>query len=176
MTGSGKILGIILILAGIAIAVIGSLWLLAGKTAEQISAAGVMLGLGLLVIIIVLPLIAAGTYFFVRGGSEAREFAEMDRQRKLLNIVTTRGQVRVSDLALELKMSRSEVKDAVYDLVGKELFVGYIDWKEGVLYAKEAAQMTTGKCPSCGAPRTLAGKGVVKCEYCGADLFVPATT
>ena len=132
--------------------------------------------MGLLALFIVIPLIAAGTYFWIKGGAEAREYAELDKERKMLGIVSARGQVRLSDLALELNMSRTQVKEALYDLVGKELFVGYIDWKEGVLYAREAAQMTPGKCPSCGAPRSLVGKGIVKCEYCGAELFLPATS
>jgi hypothetical protein len=71
-------------------------------------------------------------------------------------------------------MSRSEFKDALYDLVGKELFTGYIDWKDGVLYARQAGELNTGKCPNCGAPRAMAGKGVIKCEYCGAETFLPA--
>lgn len=168
-------LGLILIATGVAAATIGGLWLMSGTTTERLSTPGAILGVGLLVLFIVIPLIAAGTYFWIRGGAEARDYARLARERKMLSIVSARGQVRLSDLALELNTSRAEVKDALYDLVGKELFVGYIDWKEGVLYAREAAQMTTGKCPSCGAPRSVAGRGIVKCEYCGAELFLPAS-
>ena len=84
----------------------------------------------------------------------------------------SQGRVRVSDVALELNASRDQVRDYIYDLVGKGLFTGYIDWKEGVLYAKEAAEMETNKCPNCGAAREFVGKGIVKCEYCGAELFL----
>ncbi|MGQ9675917.1 MAG: hypothetical protein ACUVX1_09640 [Chloroflexota bacterium] len=174
MVGSGRIIGLILVVFGVAAAVIGSLWLMSGTTTERLSTPGAILGLGLLVLFVALPLIAAGVYFWIKGGAEATEQAQLDKERRILSAVTTRGQVRLAELALEMNMSRSQLKDAVYDLVGKELFVGYIDWKEGVLYAREAAQMNTGKCPSCGAPRSMAGKGIVKCEYCGAELFLPA--
>lgn len=174
MIGSGRIIGVILVVFGVAAAVIGGLWLMSGATTERVSTPGAILGMGLLVLFVALPLIAAGTYFWIKGGTEARESAQLDKERKILSAVTARGQVRLADLALEMDMSRSQLKDAVYDLVGKELFVGYIDWKEGVLYAREVAQMNTGKCPNCGAPRSLAGKGIVKCDYCGAELFLPA--
>jgi DNA-directed RNA polymerase subunit RPC12/RpoP len=78
----------------------------------------------------------------------------------------------ISSAAIELGLNRDQVKNYIYDLVNKGLFTGYIDWKSGTLYAKEAAEMQTNKCPNCGAPRELVGKGIVKCEYCGAELFV----
>jgi len=159
---------------GLAAGVLGGLWLLAGAMAGKATTPGLVMGLGLLVIVIVLPLVGAGAYFWVRGSGEAKEYAQLQREQQILNIINSRAKVRISDLALELGMSKSEVRNAIYDLVGKELFTGYADWKEGVLYAKDVAQMQLGQCPNCGAPRTVAGKGVVKCEYCGAELFLPA--
>jgi DNA-directed RNA polymerase subunit RPC12/RpoP len=67
----------------------------------------------------------------------------------------------------------AQVKNYIYDLVGKGLFTGYIDWQSSTLYAKEAGAMQSTKCPNCGGVRELVGKGVVKCPYCGAELFLP---
>ena len=33
--------------------------------------------------------------------------------------------------------------------------------------------VVTGKCPNCGAPQVVGGKGVIRCEYCGAEFFLP---
>jgi ribosomal protein L37AE/L43A len=70
-----------------------------------------------------------------------------------------------------------QIKKYVYDLVGKGLFTGYVDWKAGRLISQDATLLAnkirdTGKCPNCGAPLSLAGKGLVKCDYCGAEFFL----
>jgi ribosomal protein S27E len=35
--------------------------------------------------------------------------------------------------------------------------------------------VVSGKCPNCGAPQVVAGKGVIRCDYCGAEFFLPKT-
>jgi len=45
-------------------------------------------------------------------------------------------------------------------------------WDEGTLYSREAAQLHGHKCPSCGGAVELAGKGVVGCPFCGAEIFL----
>jgi len=87
-------------------------------------------------------------------------------------MVLTQGRLAVADAALELDVTRDEVKAFVYDLVGKGLFTGYINWSDGILYARDASEMRTNKCPNCGGVRELVGKGVVRCPYCGSELFL----
>jgi DNA-directed RNA polymerase subunit RPC12/RpoP len=41
-----------------------------------------------------------------------------------------------------------------------------------VLYSVEAAKLTGNKCPNCGAEQQFAGKGVIKCQYCGSEVFL----
>jgi len=163
---------LILILAGLALGVVAGLWLLSSVASGQLQITGFILGLALVLIVLVAPTLGGGTFLLIRGREEAREFVEVEKEKRVLNMVQTQGRVRVSDVALELNVSRDQVKDYIYDLVGKGLFTGYIDWKEGVFYAKEAAEMETNKCPNCGATREFVGKGIVKCEYCGAELFI----
>ncbi len=172
MIGQGRLTGLILILVGLALGVVAGLWLLSNVASGQLQITGFILGLALVLIVLVAPTLGAGTFLLIRGREEAREFAQVEKEKRVLNMVQTQGRVRVSDVALELNVSRDQVKDHIYDLVGKGLFTGYIDWKEGVLYAKEAAEMETNKCPNCGATREFVGKGIVKCEYCGAELFL----
>ncbi len=172
MIGQGRVVGVILILVGLVLGVVAGLWLLSNVASGQLQTTGFILGLALVLIVLVAPTLGAGAFLLIRGREEAREFAEVEKEKRVLNMVQTQGRVRVSDVALELDVSRDQVKDYIYDLVGKGLFTGYIDWKEGVLYAKEAAEMETNKCPNCGATREFVGKGIVKCEYCGAELFL----
>ncbi|MCJ7668795.1 MAG: hypothetical protein MUP04_11075 [Anaerolineae bacterium] len=171
MIGQGKVVGIILAFVGLALGAAWAVWLAITIAACDLQPGGAACGVGFL-LVIVLPFLAAGGYLLIRGREEAREFAEVEKEKRVLNMVQTQGRTRVSDVALELNVSRDQVKGYIYDLVGKGLFTGYIDWKEGVLYAKEAAEMETNKCPNCGATREFVGKGIVKCEYCGAELFL----
>lgn len=169
---SGKIVGIILILVGLSICLVGSLFLGSGFAAGKTDLPATILGFALLLVILVLPLVSGGAFLTIKGQQEAKALAEMEKERKILNMVQTQGKVVLSSVALELQCSMDQVKNYIYDLVGKGLFTGYIDWQSGILYAKDAASMQTTKCPNCGGIRELVGKGVVKCPYCGAELFI----
>jgi len=88
--------------------------------------------------------------------------------------VKSRGQVRVDDLALEMNISRDEIKDIVHRLVGLQVFSGYINWNEGgVLYSQDASQLRElDKCKNCGGEIKLAGRGVATCPFCGTEYFL----
>jgi hypothetical protein len=169
---TGRVLGGILFFAAFAILVVSTLWLLVGRMGESLTTAAAVLGFGIVLVVLVLPLAGGGIYLFRQGTAEAKELAEIAKERKILNIVSTQGQVQIADAALQAGLSREQVKQYLYDLVGKGLFTGYVNWKDGILYARSAGDMQTTKCPNCGATRSLVGKGVVQCEYCGAELFV----
>ncbi len=172
MLGSGKIVGVILIGIALVIEVLAALWLLGNIAEGKLQPAAFVLGLGLSQAL-ALPLFGVGGFMIVKGRQEESEFAEIDKERTILNMVQTRGTVKIADIALEQKLTRDQVRNYVYDLVGKGLFSGYINWNDGVLVSKQASEMQTTKCPNCGGERQLVGKGVVKCPYCGSELFVP---
>jgi hypothetical protein len=122
-------------------------------------------------LIVASPLLGLGIYTLIKGRGEAGEDARIAKQRKLLNLVQTQGQVNLSIAAVELNLPRDEVKALVYDLVGKQLFSGYVDWDAQVLYSVDAGKIKGGKCPKCGGALEVAGKGLVKCPYCGSEVF-----
>jgi len=170
MVGQGRIIGGLMIVAAIALMLVIGAWLVANLSEGTLRVSGAVFGV-VLVLIVVAPLLGGGAFIFFRGTEEARQFAEVAKERKILNMVLTRGQIRISDAALEMDLTRDKIKEYIHDLVGKGLFTGYINWNDGVLYAKEASEMRQ-KCPNCGGELELAGKGVFECPYCGTEIFL----
>ncbi len=169
--GQGKTLGLILIFAGLVIGLVGTVWLGTSFSSGALQAGGFTLGLAVLTVL-VLPFLGVGVVLLVRGRAEGRDMARVALERRLLNMVLTQGRLPVAEAALQLNLSRDQVKAHIYDLVGKGLFTGYVNWNDGILYARQAAEMQTTKCPNCGGERELVGKGVVRCPYCGSELFL----
>ncbi len=169
MPGQGRTLGFILLAIAVIVFLVAVGWLLT----EQTSAGGRVLGLLIVLLVFVLPLGGGGLYLLTKGRQESVEYAEIAKQKKILNMVLAQGKVTLSEVALELNAPREKVEDYVRDLVGKNLFSGAINWQDGVLWSKQASQMKADrKCPNCGGQVELAGKGVIKCPYCGSEVFL----
>jgi DNA-directed RNA polymerase subunit RPC12/RpoP len=170
----GRTLGVILVLVGVGICALVSLFLGSGLATGQLSPAGAALGFGLFAGVPLVLFGGAGAYLFLRGQAEERELAAIRKKERLLGLIGAQGQVSLGRAMLELKMSRDEIQNAIYELVNQGLFAGYIDWSTQTFYSKDAAQVGSTKCPNCGGIREVAGKGIVRCPYCGVTLFIPA--
>jgi DNA-directed RNA polymerase subunit RPC12/RpoP len=169
MPGQGRTIGYILIAIAAVVLIIAAGWLLS----EEITAAGRILGLLIVLLVLVLPLGGGGVYLLSKGRQESTEYQEIAKQKKILNMVLAQGKVTLAEVALELGTPHDLVEDSVRDLVGKNLFSGAINWKDGVLYSKQASEMKADrKCPNCGGQVELVGKGVIACPYCGAEVFL----
>jgi tRNA(Ile2) C34 agmatinyltransferase TiaS len=124
-------------------------------------------------LVLVLPQLGVGAFMLWKGGQEAAATAQAGRQRQLLNIVQTRGQIAISDLVIEMKSSREEVERMLHELVGMGLFSGYVVWDEGMLYSRQAKELRQhDRCLNCNGELALAGKGVIRCPYCGTEYFL----
>lgn len=169
----GRTLGFILLAGGTLVAiVIGALMVIYSREGSLTGGAamlGFVLGFGVLV----LPQWAAGIYFLASGKREQESAARASDLRELLGIVKTRGKVHVDDLAIELKASRDNVHDMIHELVGMGLYSGYINWDEGMLYSSEASELRQlERCRHCNGQLELAGKGVIRCPYCGTEYYL----
>jgi DNA-directed RNA polymerase subunit RPC12/RpoP len=169
----GRLVGTILIAIALVAFLIAAALLIAQASTGETTITGAILGIFLVTIVLVLPLGGGGIYLLTRGRQETAEYADIAKEKKILNMVLTQGKVNLSEVSLELQTPRKQVDDYVRDLVGKNLFSGAINWQDGVLYSKQASQMKADhKCPNCGGTLELAGKDVIKCPYCGAEVFL----
>lgn len=165
-------MGLIMLGAGLILGIGFWAWLIQGIREDRIQGSGAIFGI-ILSLFLVIPLVGAGAYFIVKGNAEAKDLARVQEQRQLLDIVTTRGQVSIPDLVLELNSSRDKVQSDLNQLVGRGLFSGYVDWNKGMLYSVERSKLQgQQQCPNCGGTLELAGKGLVKCPFCSAEIFL----
>jgi len=168
----GRIAGIIFLVAALAVCLLGTAIVGASYLTENLTLAAAVLGLAIAAVI-ALPLAGVGVFIFMRGGQEAKTEAVAQKQRRLLDMVSTRGELAIADAAVELQAPRDEVKNWIYRLVGLGVFTGYINWDDGVLFSAQAAQLRDlTHCKKCGGEVKLAGKGIVKCPYCGTEYFL----
>ncbi|MFO7322773.1 MAG: hypothetical protein DIU68_013675 [Chloroflexota bacterium] len=169
---SSRLVGLLLTIAGVIVAVIAGLWIAQRVSNNDMPGDAAVLAAGVFFIPVAL-LVGFGIYMYVQGGARAREESEMQKQRQLLDILRSRGQVSVNNMALEMNVPVSTVQNMVHQLVGLQVFSGYVNWKDGVLYSAEASELRKlDKCKNCGGEITLAGKGIVACKYCGTEYFL----
>lgn len=173
MSGSGKTVGMIMIAAGVIIFLIVTLYIGSGLISGQTSGSATILGIGLFGVLPLLILGGIGAYLFTQGKREEQDLAGVRKKERLLGLIQAQGKAQLNSIMVELKMTRDEVKQDIYELVQQGLFTGYIDWSTNTFFSKDAAQVASNKCPNCGGVRELVGQGIVKCQYCGAELFIP---
>ena len=169
----GRILGIILIAGGIIVGIIITALMMVYSREGSLTAGAATLGWVLGIAVLVLPQLGIGAFLLWKGSQEAATAEKADKERELLNIVKSRGQVDIRDVAIEMQVSKDEVHDMLHDLVGMGLYSGYINWDEGVLYSSQASQLREiTQCKPCGGQPELAGKGVIRCPFCGTEYFL----
>ncbi|MCA9944152.1 MAG: hypothetical protein KC449_11755 [Anaerolineales bacterium] len=169
----GKTLGLILIAGGIIVGIIVTVLMVVYRGEGRLSAGGMALGITLGFLVLVLPQLGFGAFLLWKGGQDTAVAARAQEQRQLLDMVKTRGQIAISDLVIELNSNRETVQKNLYQLVGMGLFSGYVNWDEGMLYSRQAKELhQINKCEHCGGELELAGKGVIRCPFCGTEYFL----
>ncbi len=169
MIGSGRLVGTILMIGSIILWLGFVIWTFAES---NITSGGQALGI-FVASLAMAPVFGIGLYLFRKGTVEKEQFAVVEQEKTILNMVLTQGQVTVSEIMVELGLPREDVEAMIRDLVGKQLFSGAINWDKGILYSVESQALTEGRtCPNCGSTVEFAGKGLIVCPYCGSEVFL----
>lgn len=169
----GKVLGYILIAGGIVVGIVIVVLMGVYRSEGSLSGGAATLGTALGIIVLVLPQLGFGGFLLWKGGQETAVSEKANQQRQLLNIVKSRGQIHIGDLVIELGSTKDDVQNMIHQLVGMGLYVGYINWDEGVLYSKQAKELRElSNCYNCNGKLELAGKGIIQCPFCGTEYFL----
>jgi hypothetical protein len=160
---AGKLTGWVLL--GVGLAAGG--FLVSGLWEGKLQASGFTLG----AILFVLPFLAGGVYILLRSSEEAKTEEKVRREKEILSMLEAKGRVKISEICLDLHLDRPAVEGLLRDLVGKGLFSGSINWQEGLLVSAEAKTLAELKCPNCGGELQIAGKGMVRCPFCGSENY-----
>lgn len=168
-----KTLGYIFLGIAFVTLMIGAIFFGGGVTSGGLTASGAILGGAILFFVLVAPLTVIGIVTLTRAKNEQQGDEKAAELRKVLDMVSTRGTVNISDIVIETGSTTGEVQNMVYRLVGMGLFNGYVNWDEGKLYSMEASKLNElSFCKNCGGQIKLVGKGVSKCPYCGTEYFI----
>ena len=169
----GKNLGIVLIIGGLVVGGIIVALMTVYRNEGSLTSGAATLGIVLGLLVLSLPQLAFGAFLMLRGRAAAAVAATAGTQPQLLGMVKARGQVNMSDLALELQRPGDDVQRMLYELVNMGLYSGYINWAEGTLYSSQASELRElDRCKNCSGQLELAGKGVIRCPYCGTEYFL----
>lgn len=172
MIGGGRTVGTALMAVSAVLLIAFGAWVTVALNSSETSAGGMAIGI-VLALAVLGPVFGIGAYLFRKGTAEKAEFATVQQEKKILNMVLTQGKVSIPELVAELEAPREGVEDMIRSLVGKQLFSGAINWEKGILYSVESQALTADrKCPNCGGELTFAGKGLVVCPYCGSEVFL----
>lgn len=168
MRGGGRVVGLAIIVIA-AVLFVG--WTITVVTSGA-NVGGTALAL-FLALVVCAPVAGIGVYLLRKGTQEESEFAQVAKEKKILNMVLTQGQVSVHEIVVDMQEPRENIEDMIRNLVGKQLFSGAINWDKGILYSVESQALTDGrKCPNCGGEVEFAGKGVIVCPWCGSEVFL----
>jgi len=86
MGGQGRTVAWILIVLGVIILAASALYLFSGLAEGRLRLSGFVLGIGL-ALVIALPFLAGGVFLLARSRSEAVQFAELEQEKRILNMV-----------------------------------------------------------------------------------------
>ena len=137
-------MGLFLIAAGFILAIMAGLWLALQLAQGIMRADEAALGAA----VAFLPaaaLVVTGLYLRVRGRRQVAPLSATEQQRNLVDLLNQRQQITVHEMARSLGVDETTLRDLVEQLIGLEVFAGYVDWQAGMMYAnRPKGQLPSG--------------------------------
>lgn len=135
-------IGIGLTALGFAVAVIAGLLLAARFSVAEPDVGQILLLAGLAFIPIAI-LMGSGLYLYLKSAPPELSEAEslVLKQRQMMDIARSHGQISLLDLAIELNISVREVRELIEELTRLEIFDGYVDWESGIIFVTDAGRL-----------------------------------
>ena len=133
---SKRTIAIISLTLGFVITTIAGLVLAASNLAP-----GPLLVRGFIVFIVVIPIFGFGIYQYVTSDTESSGLSDTELQLKLMDIIRQKGRISLEDLATELNVSVGTITQLVEDLAALDIFTGYIDWGNQIIYATRPQEL-----------------------------------
>jgi DNA-directed RNA polymerase subunit RPC12/RpoP len=171
----GKTLGGCLIGAGV-------LWLVgwtglfvAGYAGAEIDLPVTIMGSLIFAVPVGVGLMIGGAVALAVAKRRREDEEDAQFEARVQSMIETAGSVTVPEIASELGVSTQKVREAIYDLVARQRFTGYVNWDQQRVYSVVIGRMPTDRCPNCGGELELAGKDTVVCPYCRNEIFLSQT-
>jgi|GEM_PF-4155331 len=109
----------------------------------------------------------------VQDGYALRASVEAEGLRRLPGVVVAAGRLTLDALGRELRAPPPVVRRWLQETAGAGRLQGAIDWGAGVVVARASgsALQDGAPCDLCGGRLTLAGKDLLRCPHCGAQVM-----
>ncbi|GEM_PF-5689589 len=170
---SGRTLGTWLMVAGGLWLIGWSVFFAVGYAAGEVDSRAAILGALMFAFPVGVGLLIGGAVARSRAMKHDADRADTQFEARVLSMIETAGSTTIPEIAAELGASTQQVREALYDLVAKRLFTGYVNWDAQRVYSVAAGKMPTDRCPNCGAKLELGGKDTAVCPYCKNEIFLP---
>lgn len=144
----GQLLGIGATLVGFIIIALAGINLASQITRPGADAGNLILG-ALLTLAFAVPFLGYGMFAYALHAQDEPEPEESDVaiQRRIVEFVNAHGMTTFPTLAEELNLDEQRIRDLVLDLLQLRIFGGFVDWDQGILYARNAAQLNDSNQP-----------------------------
>lgn len=164
---------LVFIALGFGVAAISGLFLAVQVSSDAMDAAGILLVAGG-TFVVAAPLISYGFYGMMTDSQDEPDepVSMVHQQREFMDVLRSRRQIRIGEMADTLDVSVEDVQRMFHDLVTLGIFSGYVH-EDIVYYADPETIRSMSLCFVCQAPITGQADETFSCAGCGTVYYVP---
>lgn len=167
----GKFLSFVLFIGGVLVSIV-LIWLMNLYVAEGFFSQPVaVIAAALGILLFVLPQWGLGFYLLLKISRADLKTAQ--QQQQLTQALQTNRQISLDQLAAQCRQSAAELQYNLADMLEKQGWTGYINWKEGVLYSQQTNELVhLTHCPVCNTEIETGHRPHIQCPGCRTEFFL----